>query len=94
MLTKKVYQDTRGRLHDETTGKFTRKPRVRKGSHTLDEWETQPLLFTQDEEKEHTYNRTGVHLEIEREGQEIFDTMFSWTMIVGIIVGLVMKIFG
>jgi hypothetical protein len=51
-------------------------------------------LFTQDEEKEHTYNRTGVHLEIEREGQEIFDIMFSWTMIGGILVGLVMKILG
>jgi hypothetical protein len=44
--------------------------------------------FSQDEEKPQTYNRTGIHLEIERDGQEIFE----WMMIAGAVVGVVWKL--
>jgi uncharacterized protein (DUF2062 family) len=46
-----------------------------------------------DEEKEWTYNRTGVQLEIEREGQEIFENMFVGAMAIGVIYGLIRMIF-
>jgi hypothetical protein len=83
MITKRVYQDPRGRLHDETTGKFTRKPRTNRLSSELE-----TPYFSQDEEKPQTYNRTGIHLEIERDGQEIFE----WMMIAGAVVGVVWKL--
>jgi hypothetical protein len=92
LITKTVYQDPRGRLHDETTGKFVTKPRKRK-SDTLQELEVEQPYFTRDEEKEHTYNRTGVLLEIERDDDEIFVNLFVTGMVIGIIWTIIGKIF-
>jgi hypothetical protein len=92
LLTKRVYQDPRGRLHDENTGKFVPKPRKRK-SAILPESETVPLYFTKDEEKEFTYNRAGVILEIEKDDDEIFVNLAITGWVVGIVWVLVGKIF-
>jgi hypothetical protein len=49
--------------------------------------------FCQDESRPQTYNRTGIEIEIEREGQEIFEYMFIGGMFIGIIIGFVQMIF-
>jgi hypothetical protein len=43
-----------------------------------------------DEEKENTYNRTGVILEIDRDDDEIFANM----VIIGIVVGVIWTLIG
>jgi hypothetical protein len=92
LITKTVYQDPRGRLHDENTGKFVTKPRKRK-SDTLQESEVVPLFFTRDEEKENTYNRTGVLLEIDRDDDDIFANKVIIGMVIGIVWTIIGKIF-
>jgi hypothetical protein len=46
-----------------------------------------------DEEKENTYNRTGVILEIDRDDDEIFANMVIIGIVVGVIWTLIGKIF-
>jgi hypothetical protein len=50
-------------------------------------------LFIRDEEKERTYNRTGVILEIDRDDDDIFANLFLVGIGIGIIWTLIGKIF-
>jgi hypothetical protein len=78
MITKKVYMDTKGRLHDKN-GRFHSKPQ------DISLSESEILSFYQKEGKPQTYVRTGVHLEIERDPDDVFAYMVAGTIVVSVI---------
>lgn len=84
MLKKKVYADPGQRLHD-SKGRFVKKPKslTNREKSFLD---LETPYFSQDDNKPQTYNRTGLELEIERDGQDIFDDVFGWGLVISAVI--------